>query len=85
MKLFAKECLHLMRKVITGRFSDNKRENDRCLGCVNVGRVVSVYQMYCGRGRTRGRKLYKLLEECMSADKSLNKGNGKGKSEIFKE
>lgn len=80
LKLFVKECLDLMGKVIMERFSDNKQEDDRYLGS-----IVSVYQMHRRGERTRGRDITRLLQESMSTDKSLNKESGKRKSEIFQE
>lgn len=47
----------LDEKSNTERLSNQKQENDRFGGHMNMGSMIAVYQMYCGGERTRGRRL----------------------------
>lgn len=50
------EMFKLDEKSNVEGLSDQKQENDRCLGSVNTGTLLTVYHMYCGGAGTRERQ-----------------------------
>lgn len=54
------------------RLLDNKQEDDRYLGSMNMERMVTMYHMYCPGERTEGPMSQKAITGVKQTDKSLN-------------